>query len=159
MIFLNEKVFINFAKSKRGSENDDEVDEMNESESEDEIEIGGNKLDDEIDEQIRVNFRALNRNNTIGFDSIKNHFNSLKKSKHIRKTSSAKSHQKRQSIRSKNSQKSSLKRSISNCDNGFTNLAYEIEFKNSSACEFPLQENFYDKTNSFNEDGEYFSKC
>ena len=113
-----------------------------------------------MNQQIRVNLpSSLDKNDSNGFDSIKNHFNSLKKSKHIRKTSSAKSHHRRQSTRSKKSQHSILHRSISNSNNGFTNLAYEIEFKNSDACEFQMQENSQDSTNSFNEDGEFFSKC
>ena len=156
-------MFINFAKSKRerntDDEGDDDDDEMDDSGSEDESELSENKLDGEKNQQIRVNLPSLDKNDTTGFDSIKNHFNSLKKSKHIRKTSSAKSQHRRQSTRSRKSQRSTLRRSISNGDNGFTNLAYEIEFKNSDACEFPMQENSQDTTNSFNEDGEYFSKC
>jgi ABC-type multidrug transport system ATPase subunit len=155
-----DQVFINFAKSKRergnSDEDDDEDDEEDdESVTEDENEMN-NKLENENTNQIRVNLPTpIDKNETSRFDSIKNHFNSLKKSKHIRKTSSAKSQHRRQSTRSRKS----IRNSISNGDAGFTNLAYEIEFKNSDACEFPMQESAQDTTNSFNEDGEYFSKC
>lgn len=128
-------------------------------ESENDSELCDKDLNnDESNQQIRVNLPPLDKNENTKFDSIKNHFNSLKKSKHIRKTSSAKSQHRRQSTRSRKSQKST-RNSISNGDTGFTNLAYEIEFKNSDACEFRLQDTSNDNNNSFNEDGDYFSKC
>lgn len=121
---------------------------------------------------------TLNMNDTPTFESIKNHFNSLKKSsRHIRKTSSAKSQDFKKSQKSRMSQKSrtSSKRRRgpsgggeqcgSGCDDsapssgGFPNLAYEIEFKNSDECELPIQESSQDLTTSINEDGEFFSKC
>ena len=83
----------------------------------------------------------LTMNDSAAFSSIKNHFNSLKKSsRHIRKTSSAKSQNRKQSQRSTRSRKSqrskasSRRRSSVMGDVGFSNLAYEIEFKNSYAC-------------------------
>lgn len=108
-----------------------------------------------------------NINDTPTFESIKNHFNSMKKSKHIRKTSSAKSQDFKKSQKTRASQKSrssskQRKRSEQNMEEisgGFTNLAYEIEFKNSDECELPIQESSQDLTTSINEDGEYFSKC
>ncbi len=49
---------------------------------------------------------------------------------------------------------------VINGDSVFTNLAYEIEYKNSDACEVPQEhEQPGDLTTSFNEDGEYFSRC
>jgi hypothetical protein len=104
--------------------------------------------------------RMANDNPT--FESIKNHFNSLKKSRHSRKTSSAKSINRNQSIRSKKSRKSSRSSSkrASISEGGFTNLAYEIEYKNSDACDLPIQESSsVNLTNSFNEEGEIFSRC
>lgn len=120
--------------------------------------------------QIRVNIPPLDgtdipdalNNDTPTFESIKNHFNSLKKSRHIRKTSSAKSQHRKPSTRSRKSQlsrSSSKRRSGMNNSGGYNNLAYEIEYKNSEACELPIQESSQDLTTSINEDGEYFSKC
>lgn len=123
---------------------------MSENESENDIDESNRSTNEN---EIRVNLPPLDKNEK--FDSIKNHFNSLKKSKHIRKTSSAKSQHRRQSTRSRRSQRSSVRHNITNGDAGFTNLAYEIEYKNSDACEFPVN----DTNNSFNEDGDYFSRC
>lgn len=134
-------------------------------------------LEKEDSNQMRVNLSGiggadespltdLTMNDSAAFSSIKNHFNSLKKSsRHIRKTSSAKSQNRKQSQRSTRSRKSqrskasSRRRSSVMGDVGFSNLAYEIEFKNSDACQLPIQESPQDLSTSYNEDGEYFSRC
>lgn len=104
-----------------------------------------------------------NMNDTPTFESIKNHFNSLKKSRHIRKTSSAKSQDFKKCQKTRMSQKSrsssKRRRTAHGEPVGIANLAYEIEFKNSDECELPIQESSQDLTTSINEDGEYFSKC
>ncbi len=94
-------------------------------------------------------------------ESIKNHFNSLKKSRHIRKTSSAKSVNHHQSLRSrKSSQRSRTgsrhRPSIS--DGGFTNLAYEVEYRNSDAGDLAIREAYANIDCTLNEADE-FSRC
>ena len=185
-----DQVFINFAKTQRGKFSDEEDEEGEENEEEN----GDINNDDEkryynhhtelnstittdvnqnmntTNNQITVSIPPVNddlNNDTPTFESIKNHFNSFKKKGHIRKTSSAKSMQPKQSIRSKKSEmsRSSSKRRIENNSemNGFNNLAYEIEFKNREQYppyqyDLSLQDS-HDLTASLNEDGEYFSRC
>ena len=84
--------------------------------------------------------------------------------KHIRKTSSAKSQDFKRSQKSRKSVKSRLstKQGAKNDEQvieGYPNLAYEIEYKNSDECDVPIQESSHDLTTSINDDGEYFSKC
>lgn len=124
---------------------------------------------------IEISSNPLNSSNMPTFESIKNHLNSLKKSRHIRKTSSANSQDFRKSQKTRMSQKSKSSQSkkkdfhIHKTDDnidarsseeyGFKNLAYEIEYKNSENCDIQIQESSHDLTTSINEDGEYFSKC
>nr|UOU03310.1 ATP-binding cassette subfamily A1-like 3 [Brachionus rubens] len=180
-----DQVFINFAKSSNDSdeENDEEesVDneedlnesytsfEMNDKTNSQELEIRAN-MNEEPEAKIIDNIEN-NLNDTPNFESIKQHFNSLKKSRHIRKTSSAKSQDFKQSTRSRKSIKSikskssNRQRKLSKYDDdngeegGFTNLAYEVEFKNSDQCELPIAEASHDLTSSIEEEGEFFSKC
>jgi hypothetical protein len=163
-----DQVFINFAKSQRGKDSEDEEDyEQNDDAYYDEEEEETTNQIEQINEKPISNMNDLqlgsleSSNNKMSndnptFESIKNHFNSLKKSRHSRKTSSAKSVNRNQSLRSRKSRKSnasSMSKRASISEAGFTNLAYEIEFKNSDACDLP------NLTNSFNEDGEIFSRC
>ncbi|CAF1017355.1 unnamed protein product, partial [Brachionus calyciflorus] len=180
-----DQVFINFAKSSNDSESEsedeqgnDEEQSLNESYSSfnshvnkksnsQEIEIRAN-MGEEHDTKI-IDHLETNLNDTPNFESIKQHFNSLKKSRHIRKTSSAKSQdfkksqRSRKSVKSIRSKSSNKQRKLSKYDDdngeegGFTNLAYEIEFKNSDHCEIPIHEITQDY--SIDEEGEYFSKC
>ena len=191
-----DQVFINFAKTQRGKDSDNDDDEDDEDVDEEDADANSNNNGDDTNyynerelknldhpptDQIRVNIPPLDTrtgspltdldNHTPTFESIKNHFNSFKKKGHIRKTSSAKSMQRKQSQRSRKSQisrRSSVKAARQDNENesgGFNNLAYEIEFKNSDACYPPyqydisLQEASHDLTTSINEDGEYFSRC
>jgi hypothetical protein len=154
-----DQVFINFAKSQRGKETDDE-DEETKGEKDDEEYKNEMDSDRKIVDEIRVDIPNEDMINTNKadiptFESIKNHFNSLKKSRHIRKTSSAKSQQSIKSNKSLNKKAASINEN----SGGFSNLAYEIEFKNSDECELPMQESSQDLTTSINEDGEYFSRC
>lgn len=161
-----DQVFINFAKTSNESdiEGEDFDDEENQDERQEEVDIGKNCA------QIGVPIDSLDINNlsdTPTFESIKQHFNSLKKSRHIRKTSSAKSqdfkqaHRLRKSLKSRSStkQRRTSKQDNQEDEGGFTNLAYEIEYKNSDECEVPIQEASQDLTMSIIEDGEFFSKC
>lgn len=181
-----DQVFINFAKSSDSDRDSDEeeedeeaeevVEEVDESVDADEYDVNEDKMLEKTTDdsnQIRVNVSGigvdespltdLTINDSAAFASIKNHFNSLKKtSRHIRKTSSAKSQSRKQSTRSRKSQRSkasSKRRSSVSGDAGFSNLAYEIEYKNSDACDAPIQESPQDLSTSINEDGEYFSRC
>ncbi len=158
-------MFINFAKSQRGKDSEDEFDdedeeEYNESEQGDIAEKAS-----DLGAEIRMTMPDEDRmpppheNSTL--ESIKNHFNSLKKSRHIRKTSSAKSVNRHQSLRSrKNSQRSRTgsrhRPSIS--DGGFTNLAYEVEYRNSDACDLAIRETYANLDCALNEADE-FSRC
>jgi hypothetical protein len=191
-------VFINFAKSQRDSDDEDDKIQNGEDNDDDDDEIGdeeGSISEQELDaendlndtkvvvdnslkdlnnqNQVRVNGSNMDEfnisespiNDAATLATIKSHFNSLKKSRHIRKTSSAKSQHRKQSQRSRKSQKSIRSRSSTkrrngneNGEVGFTNLAYEIEYKNSDAYELPMHESFQDSSTSINEDGEYFSK-
>lgn len=176
-----DQVFINFAKSSYDTDEDDEDEESEDNENyEEELDyeqdnMNRKEFENELN-QVKVNLPPLNvnvvannpldnnnLNDTPTFESIKEHFNSLKKSKHIRKTSSAKSQDFKQSQRSRKSLKSrgsSKKRRSSNqeTDAGFTNLAYEIEYKNSEECELPIQDYLQDITCSITEEGDFFSK-
>ena len=167
-------MFINFAKTQRGKDSEDEFDPDEEFEG---SENGDNYYEEKksdsrdsvtistVEHQLRISMpeeRMATDNPT--FESIKNHFNSLKKSRHSRKTSSAKSVNRNQSLRSKKSRKSSQRSRSSSkrasvSEGGFTNLAYEIEFKNSDAYDLPIPETSSNLTNSFNEEGEIFSRC
>jgi hypothetical protein len=186
-----DQVFINFAKTQRGKDSDDE----DEDEMEEDGDSNSNNGDENAyynqrelkningeknlnTDQITVNIPTQEsrfdspitdeiNNHTPSFESIKNHFNSFKKKGHIRKTSSAKSMQRKQSTRSRKSEisrSSSKRRKDVNESGGFNNLAYEIEFKNSDSYppyqyDVSMQEASHDLTTSLNEDGEYFSRC
>jgi hypothetical protein len=180
-----DQVFINFAKSSTkssesdpedsfGPDSDQDLDEnQNEDDSIFETDLDKKdtiKMDLPLDRDIwphvndnMTNQTNVNMNDTPTFESIKNHFNSLKKSRHIRKTSSAKSQDFKQSMNSRKSlrsRSSSIRQRKSiNEEGGYNNLAYEIEYKNSDAYEFPIQESSHDLTTSINEDGEYYSRC
>lgn len=159
-----DQVFINFAKSQRSKDSDSEFEEEDEEEYEasetGEATLEKSDLNEKSNKEVHVNMGAdlppPHDNSTL--ESIKNHFNSLKKSRHIRKTSSAKSVNLHQSLRSrKNSQRSTSRHRPSISDGGFTNLAYEVEYRNSVACELPIRE-FSHNDCSLNEADE-FSRC
>jgi ABC-type multidrug transport system ATPase subunit len=224
-----DQVFINFAKSNNDGDDDENSDEEDddfdddddEENSEDEGENGdltdvtevvnnnntiNNDNSNEIHVQVNMEKIAIETHlNTIpptDDTSIKNNFNSLKKSKHKRKTSSAKSQSRpaipsfpgrghnrkasessRKSIksnhqqRSRSSSKSKCKKravTVINGESCFSNLAYEIEFKNSDACNLSETDTkmnnimhqteppelFNDTITTYTgEDGEYFSRC
>jgi hypothetical protein len=192
-----DQVFINFAKTQRGkdSEDEDDDDEIEEADgdatsnngdentyydnNQRELKSMKNDTNNINSDQITVNIPPIDprfdsritddlNNHTPTFESIKNHFNSLKKKGHIRKTSSAKSMQRKQSTRSRKSEmsrSSSKRRRVANdSGGGYNNLAYEIEFKNSDSYppyqyDISMQEASHDLTTSINEDGEYFSRC
>nr|QNH67915.1 ATP-binding cassette transporter subfamily A member 1-like protein X3 [Brachionus plicatilis] len=178
-----DQVFINFAKSTSDSESDLEEEEnteedLNESYSTFYDEKDGKNQVIEIKANLTEEAPNLENNavetmlnDTPNFESIKQHFNSLKKSRHIRKTSSAKSQdfkqsqQTRKSIKSVRSKSSTRQRKLSRYDDdtgeegGFTNLAYEVEFKNSDQYEIQTDEQSHDINSTIEEEGEYFSKC
>lgn len=187
-----DQVFINFAKTQRGKDSDDEDDDEMEEDGDSNSNNGDENayynqrelknIDDRgknlNTDQITVNIPTQEsrfdslitdeiNNHTPSFESIKNHFNSFKKKGHIRKTSSAKSMQRKQSTRSRKSEmsrSSSKRRKDVNESGGYNNLAYEIEFKNSDSYppyqyDVSMQEASHDLTTSLNEDGEYFSRC
>lgn len=192
-----DQVFINFAKSGTKDSDDEDSDDMDDEIYDDEeIEDDNSSFDNElgvpvdekkmpvIDEnEIRVNLPPLDgnvspidadqydRDTPTTFEAIKQHFNSLKKSRHIRKTSSAKSQDFKRSLRrSQRSRSASIKQRKSiteqtsfngvaegddyteveqRMENGYRNLAFE-------ETEAPIQE---DLTMSITEDGEYYSRC
>ena len=156
------KVFINFASQRGDNDTDSEY-------GEDEEEYHGSDLDDsELEKkletmppEVRVSMPDENVKDPSTFDAIKDHFNSLKKSRHIRKTSSAKSVNRHQSLRSRKSSRRSTNKSRHRptiSDGGFTNLAYEVEYRNSVAYDAPIQENGSSVHYSLNEADE-FSRC
>lgn len=169
-----DQVFINFAKSQHGKDSDDEYDEEDEdydgaSETgDDPFDVEKIKTEDDMkhhhhhatemsEYKIPMPDAQKDHDNST-LESIKNHFNSLKKSRHIRKTSSAKSVNRHQSLRSRKSSQTNSRHRPSVSDGGFTNLAYEVEFRNSAACDLPIQETPSQFNNSFNEFDEY-SRC
>jgi hypothetical protein len=137
--------------------------------------IGGNNNNSRINstDQFDVNNTNRNINDTPTFEAIKNHFNSLKKTRHIRKTSSAKSQDFKQSQRSRRSQRSrsaSIKQRKSITEQGVINAAYESDYKSgdvdgvvggmgNDGLDMPIQESSHDLTMSITEDGEYYSRC
>lgn len=173
-----DQVFINFAKSQHGKDSDDEYDEEDEDfdgssepgedpfdneKKKEEANNNNNPTSTEMPEhKISMSSDVPNQqaatNDQSTLESIKNHFNSLKKSRHIRKTSSAKSVNRHQSLRSRKSSQTNSRHRPSASDGGFTNLAYEVEFRNSAACDLPIQETPSQFNNSFNEFDEY-SRC
>ena len=160
-----DQVFINFAKSQRN--NDDSEDEFDVDEEDyNESEPGEDSCEKQAEiPEVRVTLPEETNNNINNTDnstleSIKNHFNSLKKSRHIRKTSSAKSVNRRQSLRSrKNSQRSTSRHRPSISDGGFTNLAYEVEYRNSVAYDAPIQETSSNVMNYSLNEADEFSRC
>ena len=190
-----DQVFINFAKTQRGKDSDEDDDDEEDGDNDETQQDGDNITSNNGDEhnyynrreskslnnnkeQITVNIPPLDprlespitddlNSHTPTFESIKNHFNSFKKKGHIRKTSSAKSMQRKQSTRSRKSEisrTSSKRRKENNELTGYNNLAYEIEYKNSESYpayqyDLSLQEASHDLTTSINEDGEFFSRC
>jgi hypothetical protein len=159
-----DQVFINFASQRGDNDSDSEFDE-------DEEEYHGSELDetemekkpDQVPPEVRVSMpEDASGKDPSAFESIKDHFNSLKKSRHIRKTSSAKSVNRHQSLRSRKSSrratnKSGHRPSIS--DGGFTNLAYEVEYRNSVAYDSPIQENSSTGMNYSLNEADEFSRC
>ncbi len=178
-----DQVFINFAKSSANQDDSDESDEELEEEENGDDSIFDAELEQKKEEAmtrvdlppldggnvspINDHFDANNTNRNINdtptFEAIKNHFNSLKKTRHIRKTSSAKSQDFKQSQRSRRSQRSrsaSIKQRKSITEQGgFTNMAYENDYKNGDGLDMPIQESSHDLTMSITEDGEFYSRC
>lgn len=147
------------------SENDQSEDFNSEQktvlEAENEITSFGGGYIKPISDETKKSFDNSAINDTPTFESIKNHFDTLKKVGHTRKTSSGRSRNFDTSNLEQNSKNKSLintQRYDQNDKAGFDD--YSLDFKKENSNDLANQDSLsQDITFSVDEDGEYFSRC